>query len=925
MRIKNLLKEIEFHDFIAFDLETTGLDSKRNEIIEISALRFVDGELDDEFTALVKPTQKIPEKITEITGINDSMVANAPHISEVLDDFISFMDGSIVVAHNAEFDLEFINQNISKYSKEINIKSVCDTLLLSRSFLFSLEKFNLEFLSNYFNLSHDAHRARADAFNTGIILIKLIEQMCSFPIEIFQKINKICNNQTVYNKLLYINILNFLKSNQTNKIKPIKEFNVRNNVLNNKNSPNNDFSDDIDSWFSNEGKVSKSWPNYQKRDIQVKLSSDIHSNFSDNSILIAEAEAGLGKSLSYLIAGLKYAKENNKKLIISTYTKALQEQLFYKDIPVLINYLNLNLKAIILKGKNNYLSKLKFNEIIDNDYINIKDKEINECITLIVWSHFTVTGDIEECNGIYRERIVRLWNQLTYSEMNDLDFYKSQYGNFHQNDYYNKIMKEANDSDIIIINHSLFCNDISSDSPSLPLNSLLIIDEGHNLINAVKNQLTLNFSDSYLLSIFYSLKNSLDTIEAHNYSRFDNRDEIVTSLDDLIKEVSETFKLFKFNFEEIYSNLEFNSYDLVLSQEEYNLNGLDLNNIYFKIDKLIDYVDLFLESCSSNKNSSFNKTINPIELIRSDLNENKIIMKNFIDNSGRYIKWISLYKSGLNNHMRIYVSDSDIKSFMLNKIYKLYPSFTMCSATFTINESFNFLFQNLGVDGNLFKTNIYKSPFYYEDQAKFYIYNKKIDINSGNYINDISNQISFLYKSLYKKTLILCTSYKQVKSITNNLLNNSDINNEDIFTQTSRFSKKRILDNYKQSKGGILIGTSTFWEGIDLSGKLLEILFIVRIPFGNPSNPYNRHLSNIIEGNGGNPFYDLELPSAILKLKQGIGRLIRSDKDTGVCIITDPRLSKSRYGNFIIDEMPVQPHFYDNINEITNEIDNFLG
>ena len=120
MFIKNLLKEIEFHDFIAFDLETTGLDSKRNEIIEISALRFIDGELSDEFTTLVKPDQKIPQKITEITGINDVMVSNAPHISEVLDDFISFMDGSIVVAHNAEFDLEFINQNISKYSKEIN-------------------------------------------------------------------------------------------------------------------------------------------------------------------------------------------------------------------------------------------------------------------------------------------------------------------------------------------------------------------------------------------------------------------------------------------------------------------------------------------------------------------------------------------------------------------------------------------------------------------------------------------------------------------------------------------------------------------------------------------------------------------------------------------------------------------------------------
>ena len=925
MCIKNLLKEIEFHDFIAFDLETTGLDSKRNEIIEISALRFIDGELSDEFTTLVKPEQKIPQKITEITGINDTMVSNAPHISEVLDDFISFMDGSIVVAHNAEFDLEFINQNISKYSKEINIKSVCDTLLLSRSFLFSLEKFNLEFLSNYFNLSHDAHRARADAFNTGVILVKLIEQMFSVPLEIFQNINKVCYNKRVYNKLLYSNIFNFLKSNKANNTKPIKEFNVRSNVLNNKNSPNNDFTDNIDRWFNNQGILSKSWPDYEERDIQSKLSSDIYSNFSNTSILIAEAGAGLGKSLSYLIAGLKYAKENNKKLIISTYTKALQEQLFYKDIPVLIDYLNLNLKAIILKGKNNYISKIKLNEIIDNDYVNMKDKEINECITLIVWSHFTTTGDIEECNGIYRERITQLWNRLTYSEINELDFYKSQYGSFYQNDYYNKIMKEANDSDIIIINHSLFCNDISNESPSLPSNSLLVIDEGHNLINAIKNQLTLNFSDSYLISIFYSLKNNLNTIELDSYNKFDNRDEILNSLDDLIKEASETFKLFKFNFEEIYSNLEFNSYDLVLSKEEYALNGLDLNNIYLKIDKLIDSIDLILESSNSNNNSSFNKTLIPIELIRSDLDKNKIIIKNFIDKSERYIKWVSLYKVGLNNYIKIYVSDSDIKSFMLNKIHKLYPSFTMCSATFTINESFEFFFQSLGIEGNLFQTNIYKSPFYYEDQAKFYIYNKKIDINSGDYINDVSNQISFLYQSLGKKTLILCTSYKQVKSITNNLLNNLNIDNEDIFTQTSRFSKKRILDNYRQSKGGILIGTSTFWEGIDLSGKLLEILFIVRIPFGNPSNPHSRHLSNVIEDNGGNSFYDLELPTAILKLKQGIGRLIRSDKDTGVCIITDPRLSKSRYGNFIIDEMPVQPDFYDNINEITNEIDNFLG
>jgi len=157
--------------------------------------------------------------------------------------------------------------------------------------------------------------------------------------------------------------------------------------------------------------------------------------------------------------------------------------------------------------------------------------------------------------------------------------------------------------------------------------------------------------------------------------------------------------------------------------------------------------------------------------------------------------------------MKIYVSDSDVKSFMLNKIHKLYPSFLMCSATFTINGSFDFFFQNLGIgndSSDFFRTSVYKSPFYYEDQTKFYVYDKKIDINSGEYINDISNQISFLYQSLDKKILILCTSYKQVKAITNNLLNNRNVDNQNIFTQTSRFSKKKILELGKEVERSVL-------------------------------------------------------------------------------------------------------------------------
>ena len=915
--IKDVLQKISFDKFISIDLETTGLNVNQDEIIEISAIKFINGQADSDFTTFVKPKKQIPKQITELTGISNKMVEDAPLIEDVLDDFISFIDGSILVAHNIEFDLSFINRVIDENQKDINIDNICDTLLLSRSFLFNLEKFNLEYLSLFFDLDiKNSHRAKFDALNTGNILIKLIQQMISIPLKVHEKINQLNNRGDIYNHFLYLKIYEFLKLNTFDTYSSVEPFILRDNILDNTISGIDDFSDNIDSWLGENGKLSKVWSDYSKRDIQEIFCSDIYLNFQSNSIMVAEAGAGLGKSLAYLISGLKYAKENNKKLIISTYTKALQEQLFYKDIPVLIDYLNLNLKAIILKGKNNYISKNNLNRIIDNYYINMDVKDINECITLIVWSHFTKTGDVEECNGVDRERINRLWSKLSYSGVSELDLYKNQYEIFSQNDYYNKIIKEADNSDIIIINHSLLCNDVSSDSPNLPLDSLLIIDEGHNLINAIQNKLTSTFSDVGFTKTIKLTKKIIQTIK---YDDLSVLDKINITLDSILKNSKQVFDLFKYSFEDSYLSLQYGSRDLLLSNEEFKLNGFDLNSIYSDLDKLESLIESILDQ---------KKKLIQLQLILFEISELKSISEIFSKNKSNYIKWISIYKRGFNNYFKVYVSNSNTKEFMLDKLYGTYSSFLMCSATFTINNSFDFLFNKFGFSKNDFidlKTKIYKSPFYYEDQSKFYIYNKSIDINSDNYINDVSNQIAIVSKSLCKRMLILCTSYKQVKAISKNLVNNFNLDENNIFTQTSKYSKKNLLDKYKSSNSGILVATATFWEGIDLKGDLLEILFIVRIPFVNPSNPYNYYLSNKIESEGGNSFYDLQLPNAILKLKQGVGRLIRSDKDSGVCIMTDPRISQSRYGKFILDELSLDSEFYIDIKEIINDIDNFLG
>ena len=919
--IQNVLKDISFNEFISIDLETTGLDANENEIIEISAIKFIDGRVHSDFTTLVKPTTSIPPEITKLTGITNAMVSESNSIDDVLDDLISFIEGKILIAHNIEFDLKFINKAIDNKNKKIKFGYICDTLLLSRSFFFTLEKFNLEYLSSLFSLDHkNAHRAREDALNTGKIFIELIKQMISMPIDIFAQINQLCKTKTTYNQFLYTKIFSFLESIKCNEFESVLDFNLRSNVSDNRKSHNDDFSATIDSWFEDGGKLSKSWQDYSKRDIQLEFSSDIYSNFNSNSILISEAGAGLGKSLAYLIAGLKYSKENNKKLIISTFTKTLQEQLFYKDIPVLADDLDLNLKSVILKGKNNYISKRKLNDILYKEHVYMSDKEINECITLLVWAYFTQTGDVEECNGINREKINHLWNKVSFPNLEKTS--SSLYGFISENDYYDRVLKEVSDSDIIIINHALLCSDISNNTASLPKDSLLVVDEGHNFTNAVKNQLTFNFSDSYFINIVNSLKRLI--LEFDDTNDFISKNNLIKVIDCLLDESQEVFNLFKFNFEDTYLNLQFGSYDVLLSDEEFRLNGLDVDNVCSALDKIIREIKLILEI----GNSKLKMKLNQLYLIFIEISDLKNILDIFSNPKSRHIKWVSLYKFGIKNYFKIYVSDSDTENFIMQKLCKHYPSFLMCSATLTVNNSFDFFFKTSGFNKNScedLKTKVYDSPFYYEDQSKLYIYDKNIDINSSEYINDISNQIFSLNNSLNKRMLVLCTSYKQVRAITNNLLNNSSVDSRNIFTQTSRFSKKKILDSYKLSKNGILIATATFWEGVDLLGELLEILFIIRIPFSNPSNPYNHYLSTLIEAEGGNSFYDLQLPNAILKLKQGLGRLIRSDKDTGVCIMTDPRLYKSRYGKFIIDELSVKPNFYQNIDEIINEIDNFLG
>ena len=233
--------------------------------------------------------------------------------------------------------------------------------------------------------------------------------------------------------------------------------------------------------------------------------------------------------------------------------------------------------------------------------------------------------------------------------------------------------------------------------------------------------------------------------------------------------------------------------------------------------------------------------------------------------------------------------------------------------------------ENMSYQDN-FSINDYKSPYYYSDQTKLFVYNGDDNINDFEFAEKIALLILDMNKNIpNKRMLVLCTSYSQIQTFKNIISKNKKINVDNFLYQTKGVAKEILLESYLNFSNSVLFGTSTFWEGIDLPEDKLEILLIFKLPFSNPSNPFVQAAVKFYQANNRNAFMEYQLPEAVIKLRQGYGRLIRTELDMGVCILTDPRIMQKRYGSFVIDSFPVEPTLFNGNLHLIDDINKFLG
>ena len=930
MEMKKLLNQLGLSEYIAFDFETTGLSPVDDKIIEIAAIKFLNGDPVDRFVKLINPERPIDPFITDITGISDKMVKGQPIESEILDDFLEFLSDLPLVAHNISFDKSFLDTLCSRYEKKKKNNQLFDTLQLSRTFLFFHPVHNLGTISEYFGLSSDgSHRAEIDTENCGMIFQKLVYEAASYPLETISKIVDITSPINLPNNYLYTNLAEELKLKGNidtgitkSKIKKISYSNIYNNKGTKDINTIN-----VSDVFNDKGLLSDLIEDYEYRSNQEKYSAEIHRIINgEKNIGVLEAGTGLGKTLGYLFPAIKQSKEQGKCILVSCHTKNLQDQLFYKDLPILSSALGISLNAALLKGRSNYICKTRFNWLMNERNKILSSKDIESILPLIIWLLYTETGDLSECSGFWNSRPVKI-PSLIKSEKG---YCTTSICAKNDGCYFGKIRRSSQNTELLIINHALLFAEIENEG-ILPEHNTVIIDEAHNLVDTAYNQLQKSINAISIIS-------AIERIDPENKSASYWRkqlDYIVDrrkSLSNLIIGLHDLVERCKIKVNTLFDEIGFNIKSRFNSSSKYVEKYIiyDLKEEYGMFKNEFDLLKTDIVSIIDVLNN-LNMQIKALEDADSDFSEILTQIDSFIDSLNNILKLINdltqdqnfdwvywqegIFRSEENFELVIYGCPIDISKNLVEEFFKKVKYSILTSATLRVNDSFKYYFSRTGLDSfdidNVI-SGVFESPFYYEDQVNYFQYVGRDGQDPGLHANIIYE----LHNRYNKRILALFTSKFALTNAYQELRNKPNSRNIPIFAQIKGSSRHSIIKAMHATKNGIILGTNSFWEGIDLPGELLEILIVAKLPFGVPTEPTTKAFSDLLEKQNKNPFLNYNVPESVIKFRQGFGRLIRTTKDSGVFIVMDERIAKKRYGQSFSDAIPSEMIPFSNINEI---------
>ena len=683
----------------------------------------------------------------------------------------------------------------------------------------------------------------------------------------------------------------------------------------------------IENYFAKDGILAKEIKGFEYRQEQEEMAQYIQDAINEDRKIIVEAGTGTGKTLAYLIPSIKWAVTNKKKVIIATNTINLQEQLLLKDIPLAKSIIKDEFSYVLVKGRNNYVCKRLFNELVLGKSIDIEtfSMEAREQIEYILkWGNKTKTGDKAELPFEVYPDVWELVQSTTELCLGKKCPYRKEC-------FYMKTRMEKMEADILISNHHVFFADLNvraetdfdSEYLILPRYDMVIFDEAHNVESVARSYFSVEVSKisfTRLLNRIYQKKNKKkkeksalirveDTVDEKN---LEDSEQYIYLLNTLKEEISILQNIGDEYFDEIRKIYETNTEAPIKK----SLNNFEMTKSRF-LENLREKKDIFQSKLADflNLMMSFNNVIdgekdkNP-EVI--NFNNHLKMFKAYIDSfkfinsfeDDNYIYWLDINSKRTN--VILTATPLNIAQKLSTVLFDNLDRLVFASATIVVNGNFDYFKKSLGLDEEDCIEAIIKSPFDYDEQMSVYI---PSDIQDSENINAfVSDASKFILNILLKtngKAFILFTSYTMLNQIYYSISKKLKDKGLEVFLHGDK-PRSQIIKEFKEAENPILFGTTSFWEGVDVQGENLSNVIITKLPFLVPTDPVVSAISKKIEEDGGNSFMDFQLPEAIIKFKQGVGRLIRKKTDSGNIFILDNRILKKRYGSLFINALPSQ-------------------
>lgn len=907
---------------VALDIETSGLDSFRDAIIEIGAVKYDGNKIVDRWQSLINPQRLIPAPIIQLTGITNEMVRDAPPIKAVIQEFADFVGDLPVIGHNVNFDLGFL-----KVQHPFDKNPVNDTFEIAAVLMPSAPRYSLSALVDSLEVNNlQPHRAEEDAEATLAVFLKLCEKAHELPLHLLAEIVQASQNIDWDASWFFSQILKE-RSHETLKAKKVKQqdygvlFAEPGELLAQPLKPNPVFSpldvEETTAILSPGGPFSKYLQNFESRNEQIEMLQAITGALSNSQHLMVEAGTGIGKSFAYLVPAALWAMRNNARVVISTNTLNLQDQLIHKDIPDLKNALGIDLRAGILKGRVNYLCPRRLEAL---RHRKPRDAvELRLLAKILVWLEKDGSGLLSEINltgPMERE----VWNRLSaQDEACTAEVCLNRMGGVCP---YFRARQTALSAHIIIVNHALLLSDVVTNSRVLPDYKYLIVDEAHHLEDASTNALSYRVTRGDINRLFEELGGSnggtlgqllvglSNLLKPAEYSAVQR---VVEKATDLAYRIQTRFLDFFHKIED-FMEQERNGGEIgdygqqvrVIPATQHQPIWDNIVISWEEVSQPLDDLQRSLGGLASGLSDDEAAGSESIEDLIGDLlsitrriqemHSNINAMVNELDSNTIY--WIEM-DAKYNKRLSLNFAPLEIGSLMENYLWHTKESVVITSATLTANNNFDYIRTRLNADEA--DELVLGSPFDYENSALLFLPNDMPEPSDfRNYQRSIERAILRTARATGGRMLALFTSYRQLKAtshIISPLLAKDGIQ---VYEQGEGASTSSLLDSFRTTERAVLLGTRSFWEGVDVPGEALSILMIVKLPFDVPSDPVIAARGETFE----NPFSEYTLPEAILRFRQGFGRLIRTQADRGVVAVLDRRVRSKQYGQLFIQSLP---------------------